>query len=196
LDGSSLQQITRETTMDYHPRFSPDGTKIVFTSKRAGNPDVWQYDCQSGSLEQLTSFQGRDCTPVYSPDGKKIVFVSGLMGQDGHENFELYLLTLGEAEPQRLTTSLGQDRFAAWSPDGKYLLFSSSYGPQRAERLTVMDVQSRKKEKLKFDRTKLELEIDAEVKGAMFFKYLPVNIARLFYPHQFFGAERYPDWKN
>lgn len=37
----SLKQITKDHAPDYHMKWSPDGKRIAFASKRAGNLDIW-----------------------------------------------------------------------------------------------------------------------------------------------------------
>ena len=40
------------------PQFSPDGTKIVFSSARSGNYEIWVCDREGRNPVQLTSFNG------------------------------------------------------------------------------------------------------------------------------------------
>ena len=61
---------------DARPRFSPDGTKIVFQSMRDGNPEIYVMNADGSGQTRLTNHEGFDMAPSWSPDGSKIVFVT------------------------------------------------------------------------------------------------------------------------
>ncbi len=82
-DGSNPKQITKHDGVDVHPRWSPDGKKIVFQSNRSGNRDIWIVNTDGSGLRQITNNPGPDMTPYWSPDGKKIVFSSMRNGSEG-----------------------------------------------------------------------------------------------------------------
>ena len=67
-------QLTREPADDYSPRFSQDGSQVLFVSERSGNPDLWLMNNDGSNLQQITSDPRAD----YDPDwiGDHIVFVS------------------------------------------------------------------------------------------------------------------------
>src|SRR4029079_4183255 len=79
------------------PRWSPDGSRIVFTG--LSNPDVPYYVTYSdpaeilvwnavdGSIANLTNHPAHDWGPVWSGDGGKIAFVS-----NRHGPYELYVM--------------------------------------------------------------------------------------------------------
>ena len=81
-DGSSPTQITYSTDCnDIHPRWSPDGSKILFASDRgiAGgqrNYDIWIMNADGSEPKQLTTNGSRDDLPVFSPDGTSVYFRS------------------------------------------------------------------------------------------------------------------------
>ncbi len=195
LDGSERRQITNYEAMDYTPQFSPDGSKIIFTSKKSGSADIWAYHCPSGQIDQLTSYEGRDYAPTYSPDGTRIAFISGLLGEQGEENLEVYLMDAQGENVQRITRNLGSERHVTWSPCGNYLIYTSSKKTSAAERLMVVDLEKMKTEALKFDRAELEAEIKSPPLAYGIFSLLPEGIRRKFYPDYYFGSERFPDWK-
>ncbi len=88
-DGSGVRQVTTGHGDDREPRFSPDGTKIAFSSDRAfnGSYDIWVVDVASGALTQWTNTGGvttppapasvDEYEPTWSPDGRRIAFVVG-----------------------------------------------------------------------------------------------------------------------
>ena len=78
-DGTGLRQLTDGHGDDREPRFSPDATKIAFSSDRAfkGSYDIWVLDVASGKLTPWTSAEADEYEPAWSPDGLEIAFVSG-----------------------------------------------------------------------------------------------------------------------
>ena len=64
------------------PRFSPDGKRLIFTSKEGDAPQVWivGFDAGAGSLtgapHPLTALSSGADGAIWSPDGKNVVFVS------------------------------------------------------------------------------------------------------------------------
>lgn len=116
---------------DFEPSWSPDGTKIVFTSLRDGTPQIYLLDLVDSTLKQLTLPENNVHSryPVWSPDGKKIVYTAqrfGLlqiwtMNPDGSDKIQLFR-----------TGGVVSDYLAAWSPDGSYLMFSETNAAQTA----------------------------------------------------------------
>ncbi len=75
--------------------------------------------------------------PVVSPDGKKVAFVA--LG-------DLWLLKIGDQEPQRLTDDAYYENDPAWSPDGNRLLFSADRSGNMD--LYVMDMGTKQADRL------------------------------------------------
>ncbi len=79
-----------------YPKYSPDGTMIVFTSQASGQaPNIWVMDSSGNNLKQLTQTGGYSCD--WSPDGEWIAYtdtrsVNGkiwLMRKDGSDKHQL-----------------------------------------------------------------------------------------------------------
>ena len=123
-----LRQITYDVGAPRDPTWSPDGTRIAFTSDRNGNPDIWLQGLDDSAPTRLTSSAEADSQPDWSPDGSSIVFRSERQGGG------LYIIaTTGQSE-RRLTTFGFHPR---WSPDGQHISFLSS--SLRADRLYLTD---------------------------------------------------------
>ncbi|MBI1791298.1 MAG: serine/threonine-protein kinase [Acidobacteria bacterium] len=109
---------------DFEPRFSPDGTKIAFSSDRSGSTQVWIANADGSGPVQLTSLGGSLTSgPHWSPDGRLLAFLSNAEGQN-----ELYLMRADGGAPQRLTISPAHDTAPSWSRDGKWIYFGSNRG--------------------------------------------------------------------
>jgi Tol biopolymer transport system component len=102
------------------PQYSPDGTRIVFVSRRSGSSEIWVCGSDGSNALQLTSL-GATGSPHWSPDGHRIVFDSNAEGQ-----FEIYLIDASGGTPQRMTQHKSDDAVPSWSRDGRSIYFVSN----------------------------------------------------------------------
>ena len=66
---------------DFNPRFSPDGTKLIFTRAYSDlSREIFLVDLRSGALTQLTYDQRAIVGTVWTPDGQEILFLSNRSG--------------------------------------------------------------------------------------------------------------------
>ena len=135
-DGSAVRQLTDDPALDLFPVFSPDGSKIAFTSDRAGTVDVWVMDADGSNKRRLTNNGATNWAPSWHPDGKRIIFSSNMddwredIGKFGH-NFELYLINADGIGLERITYNNVFDSFPMFSHDGKKIVFASNRNPQK-----------------------------------------------------------------
>src|SRR5699024_3320553 len=72
------RQWTFGNAKNSHPRFSPDGKKIVFQSTRSGVPQLWLLHTDGGEARQLTTFKHGAVNPEWTKDSKDIIFSAPL----------------------------------------------------------------------------------------------------------------------
>jgi len=88
-DGSNQHQITHLGGANFGPSWTPDGSKIIFSSNykepRSGNFDLFLINPDGSGLEQLTFDPTFDGFPEFSPDGKKLVWASNRNATNPHE---------------------------------------------------------------------------------------------------------------
>ena len=73
-DGSDVKRLTFTDGYDAEATVSVKGDKIVFTSMRDGDPEIYVMDLDGMNQTRLTFEQGYDGGPFFSQDGSKIVF--------------------------------------------------------------------------------------------------------------------------
>lgn len=77
-DGGKATQITRGLAFDQHPRYSPDGKKILFVSDKSGAENLWYIDTEKKDTVQLTKELNQNFpSAAWTPDGNYIVFSKG-----------------------------------------------------------------------------------------------------------------------
>ncbi len=96
--------------------------RIVYSSLRPGNWDIFYFPAPGEPPRRLTSHPGLDYDAALSPDGRWVVFTSERRG-----NPDLYVMELqGGAQPRLLIDSPAMEDQAAFSPDGASLAFVST----------------------------------------------------------------------
>lgn len=133
-DGSGIEQLTTGHGDDREPRFSPDGTRIAFSSDRAfdGRYDIWVVDIASKKLTRWTNAKEDEFEPGWSPDGSRIAYVSAtpVAGPGGHGNLtsangRKILASTEGGSPESIVAAPAGDHVnsPAWSPDGKQIAY-------------------------------------------------------------------------
>ena len=74
MDGSSPTRLTTDNSRDSDPFFSPDGLRIVFSTARNGNSELYVMNVDGTAQTRLTFNTVDDFRPAFSPDGSKIAF--------------------------------------------------------------------------------------------------------------------------
>jgi serine/threonine-protein kinase len=122
LVGREGQRVTlRGPTALFHPRYSPEGDRIVFSEGFGVTSDVWIHDLTNDVTTRLTfDSNAADVVPIWSPDGKWITFSS----DRDHGVANLFRKRAdGSGEIQQLTIGDAAKHPCGWSSDGRRLLY-------------------------------------------------------------------------
>jgi len=110
-DGSGPTNLTMNAEEDNLPQWSPDGTKIAFTSYRNDISEIYVMNADGTGQTRLTNNSVPDAHPAWSPDGTKIAFDRY---QDG--NYDVYVMNADGSGQSRLTSSTTLDVGPDWQP--------------------------------------------------------------------------------
>jgi imidazolonepropionase-like amidohydrolase/Tol biopolymer transport system component len=135
IEGGEARALTTGWSWDMQPRFSPDGTKIAFTSDRGGGDNVWTIDRDGTNAKAVTSESFRLLnSPVWTPDGEYLVARKHFTGTRSLGSGEMWLYHRTGGGGAALTTKPNDQKDVgepAVSPDGRYVYYSLDATPGR-----------------------------------------------------------------
>ncbi|MCY3549127.1 MAG: hypothetical protein OXH39_01605 [Candidatus Poribacteria bacterium] len=100
------------------PAKAPETAKIVFTSRRDGNFEIYIMNLDGSDQKNLTQHRAKDTSPIWSPTGEQILFTSDRGGIE-----DLYLMDPDGTNVRQVFKKLIGREFPTWSPDGKALAY-------------------------------------------------------------------------
>jgi serine/threonine protein kinase len=115
----ALRALTDGYGGDLDPSYDPQSDRIVFSSSRSGQRNLWTARQDGTDARPLTSDKANDHHPVFSPDGRQIAFVSDRGGQLG-----IWLMSADGGAPRLLTPAVILDAIT-WSNDGARILYAT-----------------------------------------------------------------------
>lgn len=142
LKGRIRYQLTDRYGYDAEATVSPRGDRIVFTSDRSGDLELWTCRLDGSDLKQITHELGYDGGAFFSPDGQYIVFRASRPQTEEEKTQYLHYLKQGLVAPTRMeifvcradgselrqVTRLGKANWAPFfHPDGRRIIFSSNH---------------------------------------------------------------------
>ncbi|MFT3885829.1 MAG: hypothetical protein QM724_10470 [Flavobacteriales bacterium] len=150
--GNIRRQLTKTYGYDAEATVSPKGDRIVFTSMRDGDLELYTMNLDGTDVKRVTNHLGYDGGAFFSPDGTKLLWrassprtkeevkeYSDLLkkGEVMPTNMELWIANADGSEAHAIT-ALGQANWAPyWFPDGKHIIFASNHTAERGFPFTL-----------------------------------------------------------
>lgn len=144
-DGTRDVPVTKNRSINLSPSWSPDGSKISFTSYVRNHPDLYYYDRITDKFFRISDRSGINVGGVWSPQGR--VMAATLSSEGG--NPDIYLMGEDGRGPKRLTDHWASDVSPTWSPDAKQIAFVSDRGG--SPNVYVMGVDGKNPTRITFD---------------------------------------------
>ena len=141
MDGKIVKQLTNTPGYDAGGTLSPDGKKMVFTSVRDGDLELYTMDLKTLKVKRITHHLGYDGGAWFSPDGKKLIWRASTPKTPAEikeyedflaenlvapTNMEIWVANADGSNAHQVTT-FGQANWApAYMPDSKRIIFASN----------------------------------------------------------------------
>lgn len=142
-DGTGITQLTNIAGGNQQPSYSPDGTKIVFGSRRiiSGSTNDLFVMNADGSNQVGLGIRGTFATqdPKFNHDGTRIAYFAGRLTGPTSNTQDIYAINPDGTNDTRLTTAEGVDNQPAFSPDGSKIAFVSFRGGDTDGEIYVMN---------------------------------------------------------
>ena len=170
LEGNITKQLTDRPGYDAEATISPDGQKIVFTSTRSGDLELYTMDIDGSNVQQVTDELGYDGGAFFSPDSKKLIFRASrpqteeeiktykdllAQGLVQPTNMELYVCNVDGSDLKQIT-QLGKANWAPFfHPSGEKVIFSTNHHSQsgRQFNLFMINIDGTGLKQITFDDT-------------------------------------------
>ena len=107
---------------DLDPALSPKGDRLVWSSSRAGNRNLWIGAADASGSRPLTTGAAFDERPAFSPDGSRVAFVSDRGGSRG-----IWVVPSDGGAPVFLVAAEVLDTLT-WSPDARWIVYAAPAG--------------------------------------------------------------------
>jgi Tol biopolymer transport system component len=116
--GGPPRPLTRDQWWKSDPAWSPDGTRLAYSTDRGGKLDIWLRDLRTGADRRLTNLPGAAAVSgTWSPDGSRLAFLD----QTG----ALHTVEVATGVVQQVFTATFEPGRPTWSPDGTVIALAA-----------------------------------------------------------------------
>jgi TolB protein len=120
--SGTVEQVSRNNSQALSPRWSPDGSRILFTGYMKGFPDIYMIDLAGRQLNEFARYKGTNSGGRFSPNGRQVAMVCTAQPEGTSEIF------VSNSTPplsaSRRTHSDAAKASPCWSPDGGRIVFA------------------------------------------------------------------------
>jgi Tol biopolymer transport system component/imidazolonepropionase-like amidohydrolase len=108
------RRLTNDAFVDTDPAWSPDGTRLAFSTDRDGSMDLWIRDMRSGTDRKLAP---RAMSAAWSPDGTRIAYLD--------PESQLQIVDVASGQVRKAHDRLNEPGRPSWSPDGRAIVMGT-----------------------------------------------------------------------
>ncbi|MGA2090057.1 MAG: Tol-Pal system beta propeller repeat protein TolB [Endomicrobiales bacterium] len=119
-DGHNVRKLTSDNSIDILPKWSPDGSEILYTTYAYNNPDLFLFSINGARKKPISQSQGLNCAGTFSPDGSQIALTMS-RGNLPH----LYIIDRSGHVIKKLTAGLSNNTSPSYAPNGREIVFIS-----------------------------------------------------------------------
>ncbi|NNC33339.1 MAG: hypothetical protein HKO09_00490 [Croceitalea sp.] len=170
LEGNIVDQLTNEPGYDAEATVSPKGDKIVFTSDRSGDLELYTMNLDGSDVKQITDELGYDGGAFFSPDGSKLIFRASrpktpeaiaeykellAQGLVQPTEMELFICNADGSDLIQLTFLGNANWCPFFHPSGEKILFASNFEAERGFpfNLYLIDIDGKNLERVTHGET-------------------------------------------
>ena len=140
-DDNGYKQLTNAPGYNAETTIHPTERKVIFTSMRDGDIDLYEMDYDGNNVKRITTEFGYDGGAFYSPDGNSIVWRAWYPQNEEEKTqwsnnlnnryidavpLDIYVAKRDGSDKKRLTDNGATNWAPSWHPDGKHIVFSSN----------------------------------------------------------------------
>ena len=139
-DGLNMRRLTSMPGIEDGPRWSPDGTKILFRAIIDDISNIYTVNVDGTGLTNITAGLPEDLgnrrEPAWSPDGLRIAFIAARGMQH-----KVWMIDVDGSNLKQVTTDAGFDMTPTFSPDGKKIAFTRYSGAEMGDDIMISSIK-------------------------------------------------------
>ena len=137
-DGANVRYLSDGRSIVLAPRFSPDGSRIIYTSYESGVPRVYIMDLNTLQSRELVESVEMSFAPRFSPDGRKAIF-----SLNKGSNTDIFEIDVATGNFRQVTFGNSIETAPSYSPNGQSIVFESDRSG--SQQLYVQPINGRAK---------------------------------------------------
>lgn len=136
-NGKGVSRRTRTDAVEASPCFSPDSTRIVFTSDAAGGPQLYIIPAAGGSMQRIaTNISGYCAEPDWSRANPNRIAFTARIGR----GYQIAVHDFSKGRSEQASNAPFDGVEPSWLPDGRHLVYTAR--DRTTSRLCILDTES------------------------------------------------------